>query len=112
MNPNHLDFEQPIVELEAKIRELRNVGSNADRNLEEEIARLEQKCHERTQAIVSELSDWQASQLARHPDRPYTLDYLPMALHRDDEPHGDRRNAAEHAIVAGTDLKATARHGD
>src|SRR5690625_3799193 len=82
MNPNHLDFEQPIDELEAKIRELRNVGSKADMNLEEEIARLEQKCHERTRTIFSELSDWQISQLARHPDRPYTLDYLPIVIDR------------------------------
>jgi len=101
MNPNHLDFEQPIVELEAKIRELRNVGSNADMNLEEEIARLEQKCHERTQAIFSELSDWQVSQLARHPDRPYTLDYLPMVFDRFEELHGDRLYADDHAIVGG-----------
>jgi len=101
MNPNYLDFEQPIAELEAKIRELRNVGSDNSMNIEEEIQRLEQKCRERTQAIFSGLSEWQVSQLARHPQRPYTLDYIPMIFDRFEELHGDRYYGEDHAIVAG-----------
>lgn len=101
MNSSYLDFEQPIAELEAKIRELRNVGSGASMNLEDEIKRLEQKCRDRTEAIFSELSDWQISQLARHPQRPYTLDYVPMVFDRFEELHGDRHFADDHAIVGG-----------
>lgn len=101
MNPNYLDFEQPIAELEAKIRELRNVSSDNSMNLEEEIQRLEQKCRDRTKAIFSELSDWQISQLARHPQRPHTLDYVPMVFDRFEELHGDRHFADDHAIVGG-----------
>ncbi len=101
MNPNYLDFEQPIAELEAKIRELRNVGSDNSMNIEEEIQRLEQKCRERTKAIFSGLSEWQVSQLARHPQRPYTLDYIPMIFDRFEELHGDRAYGEDHAIVAG-----------
>jgi acetyl-CoA carboxylase carboxyl transferase subunit alpha len=101
MNPNYLDFEQPIAELEAKIRELRHVGSDNAINLEEEIKRLEEKCRERTETIFSELSDWQISQLARHPRRPYTLDYIPMIFDRFEELHGDRHFADDRAIVGG-----------
>ncbi len=101
MNPNYLDFEQPIAELEAKIRELRNVGSDNSLNIEEEIQRLEQKCRDRTRTIFGELSDWQISQLARHPQRPYTLDYIPMICERFEELHGDRHYADDHAIVGG-----------
>ena len=101
MNPNYLDFEQPIAELEAKIRELRNVGTDNSLNLEEEIQRLEQKCDERTQSIFSGLSEWQISQLARHPQRPYTLDYIPMIFDRFEELHGDRCFGDDHAIVGG-----------
>jgi acetyl-CoA carboxylase carboxyl transferase subunit alpha len=101
MNPNYLDFEQPIAELEAKIRELRNVGSDNSINLEEEIERLEVKCRERTKAIFSGLSEWQVSQLARHPQRPYTLDYIPMIFDRFEELHGDRLFGDDHAIVGG-----------
>lgn len=101
MNPNYLDFEQPIAELEAKIRELRNVGSDNSLNLEEEIQRLEAKCSDRTEAIFSGLSDWQISQLARHPQRPYTLDYVPMIFDRFEELHGDRNFGDDKAIVGG-----------
>ncbi len=101
MNPSYLDFEQPIAELEAKILELRNVGSDNALNLEEEIQRLEEKCRERTAAIFSGLSDWQISQLARHPQRPYTLDYIPMIFNRFEELHGDRHFGDDHAIVGG-----------
>ncbi len=101
MNPNYLDFEQPIAEMEAKIRELRNVGSDNSLNLEDEIQRLEAKCRERSEAIFSGLSDWQISQLARHPQRPYTLDYIPMIFERFEELHGDRHFGDDKAIVGG-----------
>jgi len=101
MNPNYLEFEQPIAELEAKIHELRNVGSDNSLNLEEEIQRLEAKCRERIESIFSGLSDWQISQLARHPQRPYTLDYLPMIFDRFEQLHGDRHYADDRAIVGG-----------
>lgn len=101
MPSNYLDFEQPIAELEAKIEELRNVGSDNAINIEDEIRRLEAKCRERTEAIFSGLSDWQISQLARHPERPYTLDYLPLIFDRFEELHGDRSYADDHAVVAG-----------
>lgn len=101
MPSNYLDFEQPIAELEAKIEELRNVGSDNAINIEDEIRRLEVKCRERTEAIFSGLSDWQISQLARHPERPYTLDYLPLIFDRFEELHGDRSYADDHAVVAG-----------
>ena len=101
MAPNYLDFEQPIAELEAKIRELRNVDTDNAFNIEEEIRRLEEKCRERTEAIFAELSDWQISQLARHPERPYTLDYVAMIFDRFEELHGDRSFADDPAIVAG-----------
>ena len=101
MNTNYLDFEQPIADLEAKIRELRNVGSDNAINIEEEIRRLEEKCAEKTQAIFSTLTEWQISQLARHPQRPYTLDYIPMIFDRFEELHGDRHFGDDHAIVGG-----------
>ncbi len=101
MPANYLDFEQPIAELEAKIHELRHVGSDASLNIEDEIRRLEAKCREKTEAIFSGLSDWQISQLARHPERPYTLDYLPMIFERFEELHGDRSYSDDPAIVAG-----------
>ncbi len=101
MTSNYLDFEQPIAELEAKLAELRNVGDSQELNLEEEIERLEAKCAERIESIFSGLSDWQISQLARHPKRPYTLDYLPLIFDRFQELHGDRMFADDHAIVGG-----------
>lgn len=101
MSSNYLDFEQPIAELEAKIRELRHVSTDNSINIEDEIRRLELRCRERTEAIFSGLSDWQISQLARHPERPYTLDYVPMVFDRFEELHGDRTYGDDHAIVAG-----------
>ena len=76
MNPNYLDFEQPIAELEAKIEELRYVGDDAEVNISEEITRLQEKSRTLTESIFSKLDAWQVSQLARHPQRPYTLDYI------------------------------------
>jgi acetyl-CoA carboxylase carboxyl transferase subunit alpha len=101
MNANYLEFEQPIAELEAKIRELHNVGADNALNLEDEIQRLKEKCRERTKTIFSGLTDWQISQLARHPQRPYTLDYVPMIFDRFEELHGDRHFGDDHAIVGG-----------
>lgn len=102
MNPNYLDFEQPIAELEAKIKELRHVGEgNADLNLSEEIKTLQEKSHRLTRSIFDDLSAWQISQLSRHPQRPYTLDYLQLAFDDFDEIHGDRHFADDAAIVGG-----------
>ena len=101
MTSNYLDFEQPIVELEAKLAELRNVGTSQELNLDEEIQRLEAKCAERIESVFSGLTDWQVSQMARHPQRPYTLDYIPRVFDRFQELHGDRMFADDHAIVGG-----------
>ncbi|MEM1080724.1 MAG: acetyl-CoA carboxylase carboxyl transferase subunit alpha [Pseudomonadota bacterium] len=97
----YLEFEQPIAELQAKLHELRNVSSDQDLNLDDEIQRLEAKCQDRTEAIFAGLTDWQIAQLARHPERPYTLDYIPLIFDRFEELHGDRHFADDHAIVGG-----------
>lgn len=103
MNPNYLDFEQPIAELQAKIEELRLVGDDtAELNISEEISRLEGKSSALTESIFSDLSAWQVSQLARHPQRPYTLDYIEYIFDEFDEIHGDRHFADDQAIVGGT----------
>lgn len=102
LNPFYLDFEQPIVELEDKIEELRNVSQTSDLNLAEEIGRLENKCLSLTQSIFANLSAWDISRLARHPKRPYTLDYLASICDEFDEMHGDRHFADDAAIVGGT----------
>jgi acetyl-CoA carboxylase carboxyl transferase subunit alpha len=101
MKQNFLDFEQPIAELEAKIEELRYVGSDNEININEEIARLETKCRTMTESIFSSLSAWQVSQLARHPQRPYTLDYIERMFSEFTELHGDRCFADDPAIVGG-----------
>ena len=101
MNLNFLDFEQPIAELEAKIEELRLVGDDNEINIGEEIARLEAKSRTLTESIFSNLSAWQISQLARHPQRPYTLDYLERVFTDFQELHGDRTFADDAALVGG-----------
>ncbi len=101
MNPNFLDFEQPIAELEAKIEELRFVGNDTDLNLSEEIATLQGKSKSLTESIFKDLSPWQISQLARHPMRPYTLDYINLMLTDFEELHGDRAYADDSPIVGG-----------
>jgi len=101
MNPNYLDFEQPIAELQAKIDELRNVGSDNALNLEEEIQRLQSKMRQKIASIFRDLSPWQVSQLSRHPLRPYTLDYVDLMFDEFHELHGDRAFADDHAIVGG-----------
>jgi len=102
MNLRFLDFEQSIAELQVKIGELRRVGRDADVNIGEEIQRLNGKLQELTETTFSNLTDWQIAQLARHPQRPYLLDYIPYLFTEFDELHGDRRYADDAAIVAGT----------
>lgn len=99
MNPDFLDFEQPIAELEAKIEELRYVGNDSDVNLNEEISRLQAKSQALTNSIFGNLTPWQVSQLARHPGRPYTLDYTDALFTHFVELHGDRAFADDPAIV-------------
>ncbi|MCY4642876.1 MAG: acetyl-CoA carboxylase carboxyltransferase subunit alpha [Gammaproteobacteria bacterium] len=101
MNPDYLDFEQPIAELEAKIDELRLVESTDEFDLNEEIARLQSKSQNLIKSIFHNLSPWQVSQLARHPRRPYTLDYIDRLFTDFTELHGDRMYADDAAIVAG-----------
>ncbi|WP_136247342.1 acetyl-CoA carboxylase carboxyl transferase subunit alpha [Halomonas borealis] len=101
MNPNYLDFEQPIAELQAKIEELRLVGNDSQVNLNDEIGRLEEKSRKLTESIFKDLTAWQVSQLSRHPQRPYTLDYLEHVFTDFDELHGDRHFADDAALVGG-----------
>lgn len=101
MNINFLDFEQPIAELEEKIQELRMVGTDADINLSEEIARLEAKCALLTKETFSKLTPWQITQLARHPQRPHTIDYINKIFTEFDELWGDRMYSSGPSLVAG-----------
>jgi acetyl-CoA carboxylase carboxyl transferase subunit alpha len=101
MNLNFLDFEQPIAELEAKIDELRFVGDDSQVNISSEIKKLKAKSDALTRSIFSGLSAWQVSQVARHPQRPYTLDYIERLFTEFEELHGDRTYADDPAIVGG-----------
>ena len=101
MNLNFLDFEQPIAELEAKIQELRMVGKDTDINLSDEIARLETKSKQLTKDIFSRLSTWQVTQLARHSQRPHTIDYIDRIFTEFDELRGDRMLSSGASIIAG-----------
>ena len=96
-----LEFEKPIVELEAKIEELKNFGSNKDINLGPEVKKLEQKLDKMKKDIYSKLTAWQRIQIARHPDRPYTLDYINLITTDFLELHGDRCFADDLALIAG-----------
>jgi acetyl-CoA carboxylase carboxyl transferase subunit alpha len=96
-----LDFEQPIAELEAKIEELRHVTSDSEVNIQEEISRLQAKSRQLTTSIFANLTPWQITQLARHPRRPYTLDYVGTICTDFCELHGDRMFADDQAIVGG-----------
>lgn len=102
MNPNYLDFEQPIADLEAKIEELRMVGNDTDINITDEISRLKKKSISLTESIFSNLQSWDVARLARHPRRPYTQDYIDLIFDDFDELHGDRRYADDQAIIGGT----------
>jgi acetyl-CoA carboxylase carboxyl transferase subunit alpha len=101
MDLKFLDFEQPIAELEAKIDELKFVGDDSELNIGEEIARLRKKSDALTQSIFSKLSAWQIAQLARHPLRPYTLDYIDYCFTDFQELHGDRMYADDESLVGG-----------
>ncbi|TFH68885.1 acetyl-CoA carboxylase carboxyltransferase subunit alpha [Gammaproteobacteria bacterium LSUCC0057] len=101
MNLNYLAFEQPIAELEAKIEELQLVGSDNDLNIADEVAKLRAKSTKLTESIYAKLSAWQIVQVARHPQRPYALDYISRVFDDWDELHGDRHFGDDRAIVAG-----------
>lgn len=101
MNGDFLEFEQPIAELDAKISELRLVGDDAEINIDDEISRLQKKRDAAIHSIFSKLTAWQVAQLARHPRRPYTLDYAACLLTDFQELHGDRAYADDPAIVGG-----------
>lgn len=101
MNPDYLEFEQPIADLIAKIEELRLVGNRNDLNISGEIEKLNAQSVKLTEQIFSNLTSWQVSQLARHPKRPYTLDYVRNILTDWDELHGDRHFGDDAAIVSG-----------
>ncbi|MDH3378690.1 MAG: acetyl-CoA carboxylase carboxyltransferase subunit alpha [Gammaproteobacteria bacterium] len=101
MTGNFLEFEKPIAELQAKIEELRHVSANGELNISDEIARLERKSEKLTESIFASLSSWQVTQIARHPLRPYSLDYIDRLFTDFEELHGDRMFADDNAIVAG-----------
>ncbi len=101
MKLNFLDFEQPIAELEAKIDELRFVGDDSEVNISDEVARLEAKSRALTSSIFASLNAWQIAQLARHPQRPYTRDYVERVFSDFQELHGDRKFKDDPAIVGG-----------
>ena len=101
MNPNYLDFEQPIAELEAKIEELRYVGDDTEINIGDEISKLEEKSRSLTKSIFNKLTAWQTSKLARHPMRPYTLDYIDRIFTDFQELHGDRAFSDDAALIGG-----------
>ncbi len=101
MNPNYLDFEQPIAELEVKIEELQLVGTDAEINISEEIETLREKSTKLTEKIYSNLSAWDIVKVARHPLRPYTMDYIPRIFTEFDELHGDRHFGDDKAIIGG-----------
>src|SRR5437016_9096107 len=96
-----LGFEQPIAELDAKIEELRFVQDDSAVDISEEIDRLSKKSQQLTKDIYAKLTPWQVSQVARHPQRPYTLDYVPALFADFDELHGDRAFADDPSIVGG-----------
>ena len=102
MNPNFLDFEQPIAELEAKIRELKFATEEADIDVSDEVDTLKRKCDTLTRNIFAKLTPWQVAQLARHPQRPYTRFYIDNVFTDFDELHGDRAFADDAAIIGGT----------
>lgn len=101
MQLNFLDYEQPIAELEAKIDELRYMSNDSDLNITEEIQKLKEKSESLTKSIFASLTPWQVTQMARHPQRPYTLDYIKHIISDFEELHGDRTYADDSALVTG-----------
>ncbi|WOX05077.1 acetyl-CoA carboxylase carboxyltransferase subunit alpha [Microbulbifer pacificus] len=101
MKFSFLEFEQPIAELESKIKELQHVGDDNELNIAEEISRLREKSEKLTESIYSDLSPWQVVQVARHPQRPYAKDYIERIFTDWDELHGDRHFGDDKAIIAG-----------
>jgi acetyl-CoA carboxylase carboxyl transferase subunit alpha len=101
MNPDYLDFEQPIADLEVKINELRLVGADNKLNISDEITKLQEKSRKLTEKIFSALTPWQISLLARHPLRPYTEDYIRYMFTDFDEMHGDRLFGDDCALIGG-----------
>ncbi len=101
MNPNYLDFEQPIADLESKIQELRKASDGPALNIDKEVRALQEKLRKRTAHIFRDLTPWQVSQLSRHPQRPYTLDYVKVICDEFQELAGDRAFADDNAIVGG-----------
>lgn len=101
MNLNFLEFEQPIAELEAKIDELHYITDDADINISEEVKKLRDKSKALTKSIFSNLTSWQIAQLARHPQRPYSLDYIERIFDSFEELHGDRHYGDDYAIIGG-----------
>ena len=101
MKPSYLEFEQPIADLKDKIRELSTATDDVDIDVAEEIAKLQTKCDSLTTSIFQKLDPWQVSQVARHPERPFTLDYIDLVFTEFEELHGDRAFADDPAIVCG-----------
>lgn len=101
MNPNYLEFEQPIAELEGKIEELQLVGNDNDLNITEEIEHLKEKSSKLTANLYENLTPWQVVQVARHPHRPYASDYIGQIFSDWDELHGDRHFGDDAAIIGG-----------
>jgi acetyl-CoA carboxylase carboxyl transferase subunit alpha len=101
MNLDYLSFEQPIAELEAKIEELQLVGNDNELNIAEEVTKLREKSRKLTQNIYAKLTPWQVVQVARHPHRPYALDYIHRIFSDWEEMHGDRHFGDDSAIVGG-----------
>ena len=101
MDLNFLSFEQPIAELESKIKELQLVGNDNELNIADEVAKLKQKSNKLTSGIYSKLSPWQVVQVARHPQRPYASDYINLVFDDWEEMHGDRHFGDDNAIIGG-----------
>ena len=101
MQLNFLDYEQPIAELEAKIDELRHMSGDTELNITEEIQKLQEKSKDLTRSIFASLTPWQTTQMARHPQRPYTLDYIHRIITDFEELHGDRTYADDKALITG-----------
>lgn len=101
MTPSYLEFEQPIADLQAKIEELNSATEDVDVDVAEEVTKLQTKCDKLTDSIFSKLDPWQVSQVARHPNRPFTQDYIDLIFTEFEEMHGDRAFADDPAIIAG-----------